>query len=232
MPDFQITPGSRLAARSSLIACSALLIATLELSGQSTPTLNELHELVLSGNTAGLRRQLPALSGLFADDPGYIYLQGCAEEDGDRAIRFYQTVLNLHPQSEWADDALYRLYQYSYAVGAYSAADGYISRLRVEYPASPHGSAERKAPQTPPPAAGTALFAVQVGAFTEAEDAEHLAEKLKREKYTVEVRPKRVGDRALHAVWVGRLPSRQDARNLAARLKSHHKLDGLVVRFE
>ena len=40
------------------------------------------------------------------------------------------------PQSEWADDALYRVYQFYYALGLYRTAELKMNQLRGDYPAS------------------------------------------------------------------------------------------------
>lgn len=70
--------------------------------------------------------------------PGILYLQGRLSTDGIEALKFYQAVVDNFPKSEWADDALYKIYQYYYAVGLYRTADLKWKHLQKEYPQSPY----------------------------------------------------------------------------------------------
>lgn len=70
--------------------------------------------------------------------PGTLYLQGRLSTDGIEALKFYQAVVDNFPKSEWADDALYKIYQYYYAVGLYKTADLKWKHLQKEYPNSPY----------------------------------------------------------------------------------------------
>lgn len=70
--------------------------------------------------------------------PAILYLQGRLSSDGIEALKFYQAVVDNFSKSEWADDALYKIYQYYYAVGLYKTADLKWKHLQKEYPNSPY----------------------------------------------------------------------------------------------
>ncbi|MDH7514798.1 MAG: SPOR domain-containing protein [Bacteroidota bacterium] len=193
-----------------------------------TTGIQELRDAADAGDVVRLKRKLAEAGDRMRNDPGYFYMKGRSEEDGDSAVQYYRLVLDRFPASEWADDALYRLYQYSCAVGAYRTADAYMARLKTDYPSSPYLAV----PRSTALAERVPSFSVQVGAFKEAEEAQILAERLRKDGYTVEVREKKVGDRLFQAVWVGRFATRQEARNFAARLAARHRLEGIVVRLE
>ncbi|GEM_PF-4894152 len=104
-----------------------------------------------SGNIAQVRQQLPGLTTKYQNDPGVIYLQGRLTSGGNEAKQYYQTIVTNFPQSEWADDALYRLYQYNYAMGLYRSANALLQQLAKEYPASPY---VKLIPPSSPPQTG------------------------------------------------------------------------------
>jgi hypothetical protein len=227
---FVIEP--RRSRRRACIAAIALLLALQSARGQDEGGLSPLLRLAESGKVEDLRKRLADVEARFFEDPGYVYLTGRAEQDGDKAIQFYQTVVNAHPASEWADDALYRLYQYSYAIGAYSASDRYLSKLKNEYPDTPllrrdraaFGTGDDKAES---PGAG---FSVQVAAYDNRDEAEEYLREVNQWGYPAELRAKIVGGKRIAAVWIGRFTTRDDARNFAAKLKARHNADCLVVR--
>ena len=86
---------------------------------------------------------LPDLVAKYQNHPGILYLQGRVASDGVEAVKFYQSILDNFPKSEWADDALYRIYQYYYAMGLYRTAELKMQQLKKEYPASPYTSPGR-----------------------------------------------------------------------------------------
>ncbi|MBL0175533.1 MAG: SPOR domain-containing protein [Ignavibacteria bacterium] len=224
--------GPRRCCRSATIAAIALLVALHTACAQDAGGLSPLMRLAESGRVEELRKGLADIEARFSEDPGYMYLAGRAEQDGDKAIQFYQTVANAHPSSEWADEALYRLYQYSYAIGAYSASDRYLSKLETEYPGTPLLRKDRAAfgengDKRESTGAG---FSVQVAAYDNRDDAEEYLREVGQWGYTAELRPKIVGGKRIAAIWVGRFATRDEARNFAAKLKARHNTDGLVVR--
>ena len=70
--------------------------------------------------------------------------------NGTEAMKDYQSIVDNFPKSEWADDALYAIYQYYYSLGLYKTADLKFQQLKKEYPASPYLTA-------PPPSPGVKL---------------------------------------------------------------------------
>jgi cell division protein FtsN len=52
-------------------------------------------------------------------------------------VKFYQSIVDNFPKSEYADDALYHMYQYYYALGLYRTAELKMEQLKKDYPDSP-----------------------------------------------------------------------------------------------
>jgi cell division septation protein DedD len=150
--------------------CMLLLIlvcaATVAAYTQGTePDVNKYITAINNGNTDDVRRELPTLVTKYPNNPGVLYLQGLVAREGSEAIRTYQSIVDNFPQSEWADDALYRVYQFYYALGLYRTAEIKMKQLVERYPDSPYAKpgAAGKAqptevtPETPAPAEGTKI---------------------------------------------------------------------------
>jgi hypothetical protein len=213
-----------------VIVPSVLLLASTPLRAQQDAALRPLQRLAETGQTEALRGELANRKNQLSSDPGYIFFQGRAEHDGERALRFYQDVANNHPSSQWCEQALLKLAQYNYAVGAYAAADRFLSRLRADYPDSPLLKNSKNGTSSGQGTEHSANgYAVQVGAFERSEDAQDYAQTIVRWGFPIEVREKTVGQKVLSAVWVGRFESKADARNCVRNVKKRYGVEGLVV---
>jgi len=202
---------------------------------QTDVELAPLLQLAKTGQVETLRSEMPALAKRYPDNPGVLYLQGIIETNGDKAISFFQSVVNSYPKSEWADDALYRLFQYNYAVGAYNIADTYLMKLATDYPSSSYLSRTKsetvKTPtQTVTNEATNDGFSVQIAALSSDNDADDLVEEMKKFGYSAETRSKTIGGKNVFAVWVGRFPDREAAASFAKKMKSRHHIEGFIVR--
>ena len=213
-----------------MIVC--IVVSTL-MQAQQNENIARMLEAIHTGSADSISTLLPELAREYPDETGYVYLMGITEHNGDRALRYFQSIVECCTTSEWRDDALYRLYQYHYAIGAYNTADKYLSRLELEYPSSPYLNVSSKPlPENkeavPPASLGD--FAVQIAVFSTNEDAEIRLDEMKRLGYSGELRAKVVGGKTLMAVWVGRFTSLESARTFAGKLNSRHRIDAIVVR--
>ncbi|KAB2923256.1 MAG: hypothetical protein F9K22_09520 [Bacteroidetes bacterium] len=213
-------------------------------------------DLISVGRDAEVRTQVQELLRTSPNDPGVLYLDAALTANGDQAVRKYQAVVDRFPKDVWADDALFRVYQYYYAVGLYKTAEAKMAQLNAQYPSSvyatkPVNVAER-IPVTAPPAtsartepepapapavsapevrtAGTG-FAVQVGVYSQEATAQRQAKELTQ---TVG-RPATVfmkisGAKAVYAVAFEGFTAETAARTFGAELKSRHNLDWFLVK--
>ena len=106
-------------------------------------------EKLEKGQTEEVKQELPKLAAKYQNNPAVLYLQGRLASDGTEAVKFYQSIVDNFPKSEWADDALYRIYQYYYALGLYRTAELKMLQLKKEYPHSPYtaGKSQTKLPK-------------------------------------------------------------------------------------
>ncbi len=116
----------------------ALVGKILTLSGvcAQQPTIEQYVAMVEEGQQDAVREQLPALLRKYPDDPGVLYLQALLTTDGAEAVRQYQNIVDTYPNSVWADDALYKVYKFYYAIGLYRTAELKLDQLRTRYPNS------------------------------------------------------------------------------------------------
>ena len=119
-------------------------------------------DFIYSGQAERVRIELPSLEKQYPNDAGVAYLDAILTTDGETAVKKFQTIVDLFPQSEWADAALYKVYQYYYSVGLYKTADQKFAQLKQQYPNSLYvtgGAKEQKpapaerqpAPEVKPP---------------------------------------------------------------------------------
>ena len=181
-----------------------------------------------------------------------MYLQGLVTREGSEAIRTYQSLVDNFPESEWADDALYKVYQFYYALGLYRTADIKMKQLIEKYPASPYAknvpaqaaedtAAAGKATEKPavaPPAepvpaqADTAVqvrFVLQVGAFGLQNNAQILKDRFEAAGYPVEMISKVKDTRSLFLVRVGNYGTYEEARTAAQEVKRKMGVEAIVI---
>ncbi len=162
---FQAAPGPsrRSAAGSARRAIAAMLLMFAAPAFAQTPDDGPIRDLISRldrGETEAVRQALPEAVTRYQNHPGILYLQARVATDGIEAAKLYQSVLDNYPASEWADDALYSLYQYYYAMGLYKTAELRMQQLRKEYPGSEH-LAGKSTPPAPGPAGPGASTSTQ-----------------------------------------------------------------------
>jgi cell division septation protein DedD len=105
---------------------------------KAEPDIKRYVAAINNGNADDVRREIPVLVTKYPNNPGVMYLQGLVTREGSEAIRTYQSIVDNFPESEWADDALYRIYQFYYALGLYRTAEIKMKQLVEKFPDSPY----------------------------------------------------------------------------------------------
>jgi cell division septation protein DedD len=90
--------------------------------------------LVERGEGATIQAELPSLLNRYPNNPGVLYLQALLTTDGAEAARLYQNIVDNFPKSEWADDALFKVYRFYQAIGLYRTAEIKFNQLKTNYP--------------------------------------------------------------------------------------------------
>jgi len=210
--------------------------------GGASPDIQRRLEMIERGQAEAVRAELPGLMTNFQNHPGVLYLQGILTSDGTEAAKIYQSVIDNFPKSEWADDALFKLYQYYYSIGLYKTGDQKLQQLRQEYPFSAYaGNAKSEEGKTAPEEAPARVasqnpvqkyqtsFTVQVGAFSTLQNAEELRTRFDRENYSSNIFTIVNNGRKLHKVWVGEFQTYEDAKRFTGEIRSKFNLESIVV---
>ena len=114
----------------------ALHISTLAFAQMSEQDVRTKLDIIFAGNADQVRSELPALEKQYPNDAGTAYLRAVLTTDGAVAMKQYQEIVDTYPHSDWADDALYKVYQYFYSIGLYKTADAKMALLKERYPSS------------------------------------------------------------------------------------------------
>jgi tetratricopeptide (TPR) repeat protein len=233
----------------ALLTVCALIylpIAPANAQGQSTgePDILKRLELIEKGQADVVKAELSTLMTNFQNHPGVLYLQGVLTTDGNDASKIYQSIVDNFPRSEWADDALYKLYQYYYSIGLYKTADQKLEQLKREYPFSTYATDQKVAeePKTPPPAEPptpvsrqartekpAVVYTVQAGTFSVLQNAEELKSRFERDGYVSHIFTIVNKGKKLHKVWVGDFSKQEEARRFSADIKKKYHLETIVV---
>lgn len=196
------------------------------------------------------------LVSLEKDNPNSVnvkFLKALLSEDGTEAAKLYREVAFAFDETDFKDDALFKLYQYHYSRGEFGESDKYARMLRETYPNSEFlnylkreiQSAQRLQIQQnleqvnlsdtlkkSTPVTNTIVqtqnkFSIQVGAFSTESNAQRYASQFSG--YQTRIREKEIGGRKLFVVLVGEYPNEIDAKNEIQKLKSRFNVDGFVV---
>ena len=229
----------------SAVLFIALMMAVRVAGQESGPDVKKYLGMVNSGRADDVRRDIPALLSQYPNNPGVLYLQALVTKEGAEAVRIYQSIVDNFPQSEWADGALYRVYQYYYGLGLYRTAELKMDQLKRDYPGSTYlrsvvdtsaksiplerladTSAVSHPAVVPEPAP---QFTLQVGAYTTQVNAEKQKLFFEDLGYPVEVNSKLKDSRSLFIVLVGTFVSADEARAKAQEFKQKYNISPLVV---
>jgi hypothetical protein len=196
--------------------------------------------LIRDGQVEVVKSDIPTLLGKYPNHPGVLFLQGVTATDGAEAARIYQSIVDNFPKSEWADDALFKLYQFYQSLGLYRTAEMKMAQLRKDYPSSTLGRGDtlsvklpdepvQQAVDTAATSAAAPQFSLQVGAYTTAANAEKQKSVFQDLAYPVEVITKVKDGRSLYIVLVGTFATADEARTVGAEIKKQRNVDALVT---
>ncbi len=103
--------------------------------GQSQK-VHEYLKMVAEGKVTEVKTHLPDLLAAYPEDPGIMLLHGVVIEDAYRAVSIYERIVENFPQSEWADDAYWRIVQFYAIIGDIERAQSELETFRNKYPTS------------------------------------------------------------------------------------------------
>lgn len=235
----------------------SVFLTTLLMGQNVDSQIHNALEKIEMGQSEEVRKMLPELVSNHQNDPAVLYIQGRVSIDGIEAVKFYQSIVDNFPASEWADDALYHIYQYYYSLGLYRTADLKYQQLGKEYPASPYlsvkgeqhlppqedkpvklpekeivtqDSQKVEKPAAPPTTVPSKEpYTVQAGAYSTLANADKQKKFLYQLGYSVEITNKIRNGQNLYLVWVGSFSTTEAAQEMVRELRKKYNQSSMVV---
>lgn len=190
------------------------------------------------------------------NSPSVKFLKAVLSEDGNEASKLYREVAFSSDESEFKDDALFRLYQYYYSRGDFNESDKYARMLRESFPDSEFLNLIKRENNTSSrfetslkfeqkhlsntnqtntqsdnlESNSSKNFTIQVGAFSTETNALKFASQFSG--YESRIKEKFVNGKKLFIVLIGNFDSEASARNEALVIKNKFNIDGIVVKSE
>ena len=93
-------------------------------------------QLALEGKVDRAAANLAQLQAQHPNSGSLLYLQALVKSDGDEAVSLYRLLIQLHPNSPYADDAMLKVGEYLYARGLYTQSAQQLKQIPVHYPRS------------------------------------------------------------------------------------------------
>ena len=225
-----------------IIITLLLLANTIFSQPNIVPALKDIER----GDLIEARTKLATLLAQFPSDPSVNFLDAVLTEDGVEAVNKYTQIFTQYPQNQYADAALYRTFSYYYSLGIYKKADGYLSKLKNEYPKSPYiKAADRNLPsediyyksesefeEKPEPVreiVAEKQFTIQAGAFLNKTNADNLKRKFENDGFYSSIFSKEVGGSLLNVVIVGKFSAKQTAQKSLTEIDKKYKLKGTII---
>lgn len=179
------------------------------------------------------------------DNPSVIFLDALLTKDGNLALARYNTVINKHPKSSYADASVYCVFSYHYSLGNYKKAEEYLIKLKTEYPSSkyiqnadrnlnlkPDTDKEITKPIIPTTKEIKPGFTIQTGAFISLEKAKELETKLFKQGYKTKIKEKNVGGTIFNLVMAGEYSVKEDANKDIEKINKMFSVSSRVVEID
>jgi hypothetical protein len=213
------------------------LMLTLPLAGQnlSDEGLRPYVNLWQEEQSDSLRALLPQVVTKFPGKPETLFFAAVYETNGEKAAADFLNIVTRFPDSYFADQSLFRLIQYDYALGQYKSADARVQEFERRYPKSAlvekarvfaltnSGGQSLGGHETTQPMTGG--FTLQLGAFSQSRNAEDLKAKLVSSGYADALTgEKTVNGKKFYTVTWGSFSDKEQARLLGEKIKEKLKL--------
>lgn len=98
--------------------------------------INKLIPEIERGETERSRIILLSMEKDNPNSSTYKYLKALLTQDGFEAAKIYKDIVYSNEESEWKDDALFKLYQFHYSRGEFNESDKFARILRESFPES------------------------------------------------------------------------------------------------
>lgn len=153
-------------------------------------------------------------------------------KNSTEALNALDRYLQEHPQGDFNAQALAVKARAAESQGGAQASAGVLQELLARYAESYEAEQARPRMSAPVPAEGEAgKYTVQVGAFSKADYAQKLVERLRKKGYNAYLLETRQGEEVFSQVRVGHYASKEFAQKIGEKLARGEKLPYLVIPY-
>lgn len=200
-----------------------------------------------AGEAAGVMSELTSLKVKYPFSVNLLFLEAVITEDARESVNIFDRIVKEHPENNYADAALFRIYSYYYALGLYETASSYRKKLDADYPSSPYNKLTRAAPESVKetekvekpveqdrvvrPVKKEFRYTIQAGAFGKPENAAALKRDFEEAGYTSWIKDKLAGGTLFHVVFVGEFTSEEEAEDFLTLLAGRYRVEGRIMPY-
>lgn len=218
------------------------LLLLIEIAISQEVDISRYLYLIRTGDIDGVKRELDSLKKIYPNSVNLKFLEANLIEDAEKAVKIYYDIALNHPDNEFSDEALFKVFQYHYAKGDYEQAKKELERLKSLYPYSPYAGVNVNFPvevgvKTTSDVKSTGAkvrcdYSLQVGAFADKSNAEREKKFFEDNGYDVELRTKFKDGKLLYLVHIGCFLDRREAEKLKTEIKSKFGRESLVISLQ
>jgi tetratricopeptide (TPR) repeat protein len=195
-----------------------ILLNLFLLSQTKGPDIKKRLELIRNGKVSEVKKELPKLKKDYPNDAGVQYLQGVLTENGNESVKIYSYITTKFPGSEWAQKALYKLYQYYVLTGNTEKAKEKYSQLIKLDPDFQEESLEK-----------VKFYTIQLGAFNSNEKAKNFSDQLKKLNYKPEIKTRKIDDKLFYIVHTGKFIKKADAEKAQKSIEDKLDMASIII---
>ena len=226
--------------RKTFLKILPFLLLTNLLLAQDVDISRYLYLLRL-GDVESVKSAIDSLEKIYPNSVNLKFLRASITEDGEEAVKIYYDIALNHPESEYSDESLFRVFQFYYAKGDYEQAKKELERLKTLYPSSPYAGINVRFPQTgeitladksgrkPSESRVDCNYSLQVGAFVDKNNAEREKEFFESKGYGVELHTKFKDGKLFYLVWVGCFSDRKEADKARGEIKRKFGKESIII---
>lgn len=197
--------------------------------------------LLRVGDVESVKSAIDSLKKIYPNSVNLKFLEASVTEDAQEAVKIYYDIALNHPESEFSDESLFRIFQFYYAKGDYEQAKKELERLKTLYPASPYAGVNVRFPSAgeisiadksgrrPSESKVDCNYSLQVGAFVDKNNAEREKEFFESKGYGVELHTKFKDGKLFYIVWVGCFSDRKEADKIKDEIKRKFGRESIII---
>jgi len=194
------------------------------LFAQQDINVNKMLDNINNGKIETVEKELKSLFKKYPNNASLLYVKAYMTTEGSEAIKIYNEIVQKYPSSEWADDALYRAYQYYSITDNTKTANEKLSLLKTKYPNSifvePSDNKET----------AKKFFYVQLGAFSTQERAQKFITQSKEQGYTsLSLKQKKITDKVLYSVLSNKFTTRSEAEKFQKGIEKKLNITTMII---